>query len=144
MYVLFEEGGKFLAGRVLSQAEASLQVELDSGKRVKLKSALSLLQFEKPTPAELLTQGAAMAAEDGYVLASEMLSEDGPLEARLMRYSQMRYARCAFVHAFSRQWMEDEQAVRTAEDLAAARAELALNASARIAASDRILNTRIF
>jgi 2-polyprenyl-6-methoxyphenol hydroxylase-like FAD-dependent oxidoreductase len=91
-----------------------------------------------------LTQGAAMAAEDGYVLANEVLSEDGPLEARLMRYSQKRYARCAFVYAFSRQWMEDEQAVRTAEDLAAARAELALNASARIAASDRILNTRIF
>ena len=91
-----------------------------------------------------LTQGAAMAAEDGYVLASEMLSEDRPLEARLMRYSQERYARCAFVYAFSRQWMEDEQAVRTAEDLAAVRAELALNASARIAASDRILNSRIF
>ena len=41
MYVLFEEGGKFLAGRVLSQADASMQVELDSGKRVKLKSALA-------------------------------------------------------------------------------------------------------
>jgi len=91
-----------------------------------------------------LTQGAAMAAEDGYVLAQEALAEDGPLEARLMRYSQRRYARCAFVYAFSRQWMEDEQAVRTAEDLAAARSELALNASARIAASDRILNTRCF
>jgi exoribonuclease II len=52
MYVLFEEGGKFLAGRVLSQAEASLQVELDSGKRVKLKSALALLQFEKPAPVD--------------------------------------------------------------------------------------------
>jgi 2-polyprenyl-6-methoxyphenol hydroxylase-like FAD-dependent oxidoreductase len=91
-----------------------------------------------------LTQGAAMAAEDGYVLANEVLAEDGPLESRLMRYSRRRYARCAFVYAFSRQWMEDEQAIRTAEDLAAARAELALNASARIAASDRILNTRIF
>ncbi len=85
-----------------------------------------------------------MAAEDGYVLANEVLAEDGPLESRLMRYSRRRYARCAFVYAFSRQWMEDEQAVRTAEDLATARAELALNASARIAASDRILNTRIF
>jgi 2-polyprenyl-6-methoxyphenol hydroxylase-like FAD-dependent oxidoreductase len=91
-----------------------------------------------------LTQGAAMAAEDGYVLANEVLAEDGPLDSRLMRYSQKRYARCAFVYAFSRQWMEDEQAVRTAEDLAAARKELALNASARIAASDRILNTPVF
>ena len=38
MYVLFEEAGKFMAGRVLSEAEASAQVELDSGKRLKVKS----------------------------------------------------------------------------------------------------------
>ena len=85
-----------------------------------------------------------MAAEDGYVLAKEVLAQEGSIETRLMQYSQKRYARCAFVYAFSSQWMEDEQAVRTAEDLAAARKELALNASARIAASDRILNSRIF
>jgi len=90
-----------------------------------------------------LTQGAAMAAEDGYVLAREVLADDGPLEARLMRYSQTRYARCAFVYAFSYQWMLDEQSVCTAADLAAARVELAANASARIAASDRILDGRI-
>ena len=90
-----------------------------------------------------LTQGAAMAAEDAYVLANEMLKEDAPIEARLMRYSRKRYARCAFVYTFSQQWMEEEQSVRTAEDLAQARAEMALNASARIAASDRILNTQV-
>jgi 2-polyprenyl-6-methoxyphenol hydroxylase-like FAD-dependent oxidoreductase len=88
-----------------------------------------------------LTQGAAMAAEDAYVLAREVLNADAPIETRLMRYSQMRYARCAFVYAFSSQWMADEQSVRTAEDLEAARAELALNASARIGASDIILNS---
>ena len=38
MFVLFEEAGKFFAGRVLSEAESSAQVELDSGKRVKVKS----------------------------------------------------------------------------------------------------------
>ena len=90
-----------------------------------------------------LTQGAAMAAEDGYVLANEMLADCEPIATRLMSYSQKRYARCAFVYAFARQWLEDEQSVRTADDLEAARMELALNASARIAASDRILNTRI-
>jgi 2-polyprenyl-6-methoxyphenol hydroxylase-like FAD-dependent oxidoreductase len=90
-----------------------------------------------------LTQGAAMAAEDGWVLAREMLADDGPIEARLMRYSQMRYARCAFVFAFSRQWLEDEQAVRTQADFAAARIELARNISVRIAASDRILDSRV-
>jgi 2-polyprenyl-6-methoxyphenol hydroxylase-like FAD-dependent oxidoreductase len=87
-----------------------------------------------------LTQGAAMAAEDAFVLAREVLADDVPVEARLLRYSQKRYARCAFVYTFSGQWMHDEQSVRTAADLEAARAELTLNASARIGASDRILN----
>jgi len=87
-----------------------------------------------------LTQGAAMAAEDAFVLAREVLADDVPVETRLMRYSQKRYARCAFVYTFSGQWMHDEQSVRSAADLEAARAELTLNASARIGASDRILN----
>jgi 2-polyprenyl-6-methoxyphenol hydroxylase-like FAD-dependent oxidoreductase len=90
-----------------------------------------------------LTQGAAMAVEDGYMLAREVLADDLPLQARLIRYSEKRYARCAFVYTFSYQWMLDEQSVRTPEDLAAARLELAKNASARIAASDRILDNRI-
>jgi 2-polyprenyl-6-methoxyphenol hydroxylase-like FAD-dependent oxidoreductase len=90
-----------------------------------------------------LTQGAAMAAEDGYVLAREMLDGDGPIEARLLRYSQARYARSAFVYSFSYQWMLDEQSVHTAADLEAARKELTLNASIRIGASDRILDRRV-
>jgi 2-polyprenyl-6-methoxyphenol hydroxylase-like FAD-dependent oxidoreductase len=90
-----------------------------------------------------LTQGAAMAAEDGYVLARELTADDAPLEARLMRYSQARYARCAFVYTFSYQWMLDEQSIRTPDQFATARAELARNGSARIAASDRILDSRI-
>jgi 2-polyprenyl-6-methoxyphenol hydroxylase-like FAD-dependent oxidoreductase len=90
-----------------------------------------------------LTQGAAMAAEDGYVLAREVLTGEGSVEERLMRYSQMRYARSAFVYSFSYQWMLEEQSVRTPADLTAAKAELAQNGSARIAASDRILDTRV-
>jgi hypothetical protein len=84
-----------------------------------------------------------MAAEDGYVLAREVLADDLALEERLLRYSRMRYARCAFVYTFSYQWMLDEQSVRTSADLAAVRLELAKNGSARIAASDRILDSRI-
>jgi 2-polyprenyl-6-methoxyphenol hydroxylase-like FAD-dependent oxidoreductase len=90
-----------------------------------------------------LTQGAAMAAEDAFVLAREVLEDDVPIEARLMRYSMKRYPRCAFVYSFSGQWLHDEQSVRSAEELEAARAELTLNASARIGASDRILNSPI-
>jgi exoribonuclease II len=76
MFVLFEEGGKFLAGRVMSQADASMQVELDSGKRVKLKAALALLQFEKPNPQELLTQAADMAQGMDMNLAWEFAADD--------------------------------------------------------------------
>jgi 2-polyprenyl-6-methoxyphenol hydroxylase-like FAD-dependent oxidoreductase len=90
-----------------------------------------------------LTQGAAMAAEDGFVLAREALNDDVPIEDRLMRYSMKRYPRCAFVYTFSGQWMLDEQSVRTAEDMEAARAELMQNASARIGVSDRILDGAI-
>jgi exoribonuclease-2 len=39
MFVLFDEAGKFMAGRVLSESDASVQVELDSGKRLKVKAA---------------------------------------------------------------------------------------------------------
>jgi len=72
-----------------------------------------------------------------------MVSGHGPLEARLLHRSQARYVRSAFVYSFSYQWMLDEQSVRTPADLAAARTELAMNASTRIAASDRILDSRV-
>jgi len=90
-----------------------------------------------------LTQGAAMAAEDGFILAREVTRKDGTLEDRLMRYSQIRYARNAFVYAFARNWLEEEQGVHTPDQMEEARRELALNASNRIAVSDRILNTPI-
>jgi exoribonuclease-2 len=61
MHVLFEEAGKFMAGRVLSEAESSAQVELESGKRVKVKGANILLKFEKPAPAALLAAARSVA-----------------------------------------------------------------------------------
>ncbi len=76
MYVLFEEAGKFHAGRVLSEADSSAQVELDSGKRVKVKAANLLLRFEKPAPAELLTQARQAAAEVELSLAWECAPQE--------------------------------------------------------------------
>ena len=64
MFALFEEAGKFQAGRVMSEAEASAQIELDSGKRVKVKAANVLLKFEKPAPADLVRAAQAGAAVD--------------------------------------------------------------------------------
>ena len=81
MYLLFDEAGKFLAGKVLSEAESSLQVELDSGKRVKVKAANALLRFEKPAPAEFLAAhhhpGMLGALRNGSVV-SPLFSAFGP------------------------------------------------------------------
>jgi exoribonuclease II len=76
MFVLFEDAGKFLAGRVLSETEASAQVELESGKRVKVKAANVLLRFEKPQPAELLREAQALAQDIELDLAWEFAPED--------------------------------------------------------------------
>jgi len=69
MYALFDDAGKFHAGRVMSESDASLQVELESGKRVKVKSAQVLLRFEQPAPAELIHRGQALALEIDLDLA---------------------------------------------------------------------------
>ena len=76
MFVLFEEAGKFLAGRVLSEADSSLQVELDSGKRVKVKAVNALLKFEKPSPADLIAAGQKLSEDIELELAWEFASED--------------------------------------------------------------------
>ena len=75
MHALFEDSGKFFAGRILSEAESSAQVELDSGKRVKVKAAHLLLKFDKPAPAELLAQGQALAESIDLPLAWEFAPE---------------------------------------------------------------------
>ncbi|PQA76704.1 ribonuclease catalytic domain-containing protein [Rhodoferax sp. TS-BS-61-7] len=75
MFVLFEEAGKFMAGRVLSEAEASAQVELDSGKRVKVKGANILIKFEKPAPAELMAAAQAQAEAIELDMAYEFAPE---------------------------------------------------------------------
>ena len=75
-YVLFEESGKFLAGRVLSRAESSLQVELASGKRAKVKQALALLEFDAPAPEALLQQAQLLAADIDLDLAWECAPDE--------------------------------------------------------------------
>ncbi len=76
MYALFDDAGKFHAGRVMSEADASLQVELDSGKRVKVKAANVMLRFEQPAPAELLAQAQALTEDIELELAWEFAPED--------------------------------------------------------------------
>ncbi|GAD23811.1 ribonuclease catalytic domain-containing protein [Acidovorax sp. MR-S7] len=76
MHALFEDAGKFQAGRILSEAESSAQIELDSGKRVKVKAAHILLKFDKPAPAELLAGARALAATIELPLAWEFAPEE--------------------------------------------------------------------
>jgi exoribonuclease-2 len=76
MYLLFEEAGKFMAGRVLSEADSSAQVELDSGKRVRVKAANTLLKFEKPSPSELIAAAQAVAQGIELEMAWEFAPED--------------------------------------------------------------------
>nr|WP_207184930.1 ribonuclease catalytic domain-containing protein [Rubrivivax gelatinosus] len=72
---MFDDAGKFHAGRVLSEAESSMQIELDSGKRVKVKAANVLLRFDKPAPAELIAQAQALSTEIDLDLAWEFAPE---------------------------------------------------------------------
>lgn len=76
MFALFEESGKFLAGRVMSTTDASAQIELDSGKRVKVKAAHVLLQFDKPAPAELIAGAQKVCLTIDPALAWEFSPEE--------------------------------------------------------------------
>jgi exoribonuclease II len=76
MYALFEESGKYLGGRVMSEAEASAQIELESGKRVKVKAANIVLKFDKPAPAVLLASAQALRAQIDLNLAWEFAPEE--------------------------------------------------------------------
>jgi len=61
MFVLFEEDGGFKTGAILADNESSLQVEMVSGKRAKIKAASVLLRFEKPAANALLDAAEALA-----------------------------------------------------------------------------------
>ena len=76
MFVLFEEAGKYLTGRVLSESAASAQIELGSGKRLKVKGAQLLLRFERPDPSELLDQAQALSPFIDLALAWDFVGED--------------------------------------------------------------------
>lgn len=63
MHVIFEEDGHFKAGSILSETEATAQVETASGKRSKVKAANILLRFAAPAPGEVMTEAETLAAE---------------------------------------------------------------------------------
>jgi exoribonuclease-2 len=63
MNLFFEESGDFKAGVALSQQGEAYQVEMQSGKRTKVRAKDVLLQFATPSPVELLADAHGIADE---------------------------------------------------------------------------------
>ncbi|MGB9130458.1 MAG: RNB domain-containing ribonuclease [Thiobacillus sp.] len=63
MYLIFEEDGHFKAGSILSETDATAQVETASGKRSKIKTANILLRFAAPAPTEVMQQAETLSAD---------------------------------------------------------------------------------
>jgi exoribonuclease-2 len=63
MYLIFEEDGHFKAGSILSETDATAQVETASGKRSKIKTASILLRFAAPAPTEVMQQVESLTAD---------------------------------------------------------------------------------
>ncbi len=61
MYVLFEEDGAFKTGHIMAEADATLQVESESGKRSKVKRANCIFTFTSPAPDVLMPQADSLA-----------------------------------------------------------------------------------
>ncbi|MBL8475771.1 MAG: RNB domain-containing ribonuclease [Methyloversatilis sp.] len=87
MNVLFEEDGHFRAGSVMTDSVSSLQVELPSGKRSKVKAANVLLRFASPDPAVLLASAELQAADlDATFLWDVCGDDEFPFEELAREY----------------------------------------------------------
>jgi exoribonuclease-2 len=87
MNVLFEEDGHFRAGSVMTDSVSSLQVELPSGKRSKVKAANVLLRFASPDPAALLAAAEVQAADlDATFLWDVCGDDEFPFEELAREY----------------------------------------------------------
>lgn len=76
MNLFFEESGDFKAGVVLSQQGEAYQVEMQSGKRAKVRAKDVLLQFSSPGPTELLTEAQTVADEIDLDFLWEVAGQD--------------------------------------------------------------------
>ena len=63
MNLFFEESGDFKVGAVLGQQGEAFQVETPSGKRTKVRARDVLLQFDAPSPTELMEKASALSGE---------------------------------------------------------------------------------
>jgi exoribonuclease II len=75
MHALFEDDGSLKAGTIHSETDATAQIELSSGRRVKVKTNAVLLRFAAPAAEELLKQAEAHAESIDLELLWETLSD---------------------------------------------------------------------
>ncbi|MDR7050391.1 exoribonuclease-2 [Duganella sp. 3397] len=76
MNLFFEESGDFKVGAIMSQAGEAYQVEMASGKRTKVKIKDVLLQYEKPSPTDLMDQAKAVSADIDLDFLWEVAGEE--------------------------------------------------------------------
>ncbi|HYD81109.1 MAG TPA: RNB domain-containing ribonuclease [Paucimonas sp.] len=76
MNLFFEESGDFKAGTVLSQQGEAYQVEMQTGKRTKVKARDILFQFASPDPAQLLSDAKVVADEVDLDFLWEVAGQD--------------------------------------------------------------------
>ena len=77
MYAIFEDSGKYLGGRILSETGALAVIELDSGKRLKVKDRQLVLRFDHVSVTQMMEQAQAEASQIDLDLAWEFApSED--------------------------------------------------------------------
>lgn len=62
MHIIFEESGQFVAGRVLKETDAAWQLELPTGKRIKLKKNKGLMQLSQDNAQDILVGAVEEAA----------------------------------------------------------------------------------
>jgi exoribonuclease II len=75
-FLLFEEDGAFKVGTLFSEADATVQVETPTGKRIKIKRTAIMLQFTEPARDALLPAAQAIAND----LDAQFLWECAPQE----------------------------------------------------------------
>ncbi len=63
MNLLFEDDGHIKAALIMSESDASAQVELPGGRRIKVKSSSVLMHFAQPDAAALMTSAQAQLAD---------------------------------------------------------------------------------
>ncbi|MEK0429756.1 MAG: hypothetical protein RL001_2283 [Pseudomonadota bacterium] len=76
MNLFFEESGDFKVGAVLTQQGEAFQVEIPSGKRTKVRARDVLLQFDSPSPVELMAKASALSGDVDISFLWEVAGEE--------------------------------------------------------------------